>query len=89
MLEKAVGLQRIANKQSNRKSLVIVYRKSRLLDRTPIQLVWWTQVKTIKNEQILIKYDLRRVIGLGVQKKNLLAIKKTLLAKVLKQKHSG
>ena len=89
MLKKAVGLQRIANKQSNRKSLVIVYRKSRLLDRTPIQLVWWTQVKTIKNEQILIKYDLRRVIGLGVQKKNLLAIKKTLLAKVLKQKHSG
>ena len=89
MLKKAVGLQRIANKQSNRKSLVIVYRKSRLLDRTPIQLVWWTQVKTIKNEQILIKYDLRRVIGLGVQKKNLLAIKKTLLARVLKQKHSG
>ena len=68
-LEKAVGLQRIANKQSNRKSLVIVYRKSRLLGRTPIQLVCWTQVKTIKNEQILIKYDLRRVIGLGVQKK--------------------
>ena len=90
MLKKAVGLQRIANKQSNRKSLVIVYRKSRLLGRTPIQLVWWTQVKTIKNEQILIKYDLRRVIGLGVQKKkNLLAIKKTLLARVLKQKHSG
>ena len=89
MLKKAVGLQRIANKQSNRKSLVIVYRKSRLLDRTPIQLVWWTQVKTIKNEQILIKYDLRRVIGLGVQKKNLLAIKETLLARVLKQKHSG
>ena len=68
---------------------MIVYRKSRLLGRTPIQLVWWTQVKTIKNEQILIKYDLRRVIGLGVQKKNLLAIKKTLLARVLKQKHSG
>ena len=90
MLKKAVGLQRIANKQSNRKSLVVVYRKSRLLGRTPIQLVWWTQVKTIKNEQILIKYDLRRVIGLGVQKKkNLLAIKKTLLARVLKQKHSG
>ena len=89
MLKKAVGLQRIANKQSNRKSLVIVYRKSRLLGRTPIQRVWWTQVKTIKNEQILIKYDLRRVIGLGVQKKNLLAIKKTLLARVLKQKHSG
>ena len=68
-LEKAVGLQRIANKQSNRKSLVIVYRKSRLLGRTPIQLVCWTQVKTIKNEQILIKYDLRQVLGLGVQKK--------------------
>ena len=33
MLEKAVGLQRIANKQSDRKSLVIVYRKSRLLGR--------------------------------------------------------
>ena len=75
-LEKAVGLQRISNKQSNRKSLVIVYRKSRLLGRTPIQLVWWTQVKTIENEQILIKYDLRRVLGLGVQKKNLLPIKK-------------
>ena len=74
--EKAVGLQRIANKQSNRKSLVIVYRKSRLLGRTPIQLVWWTQVKTTENEQILIKYDLRRVLGLGVQKKNLLPIKK-------------
>ena len=84
MLEKAVGLQRIANKQSNRKSLVIVYRKNRLLGLTPIQLVcWsWTQVKTIKNEQILIKYDLQRVIGLGVQKKNLLPIKKTLLARV-------
>ena len=68
-LEKAVGLQRISNKQSNRKSLVIVYRKSRLLGRTPIQLVCWTQVKTIKNEQILIKYDLRRVLGLGVEKK--------------------
>ena len=76
-LGKAVGLQRIANKQSNRKSLVIVYRKSRLLGRTPIQLVCWTQVKTIKNEQILIKYDLRRVLGLGLQKKNLLPIKKT------------
>ena len=88
-LEKAVGLQRISNKQSNRKSLVIVYRKSRLLGRTPIQLVFWTQVKTIKNEQILIKYDLRRVLGLGVQKKNLLPIKKTLLARVLKQRHSG
>ena len=90
MLEKAVGLQRIANKQSNRKSLVIVYRKSRLLGRTPIQLVCWTQVKTIKNELILIKYDLRRVIGLAVQKKkNLLPIKKkTLLARVLKQRHS-
>ena len=75
-LEKAVGLQRISNKQSNRKSLVIVYRKSRLLGRTPIQLVWWTQVKTIENEQILIKYDLRRVLGLGVQKKNLWPIKK-------------
>ena len=75
-LEKAVGLQRISNKQSNRKSLVIVYRKSRLLGRTPIQLVWWTQVKTIENEQILIKCDLRRVLGLGVQKKNLLPIKK-------------
>ena len=90
MLKKAVGLQRIANKQSNRKSLVIVYRKSRLLGRTPIQLVCWTQVKTIKNEQILIKYDLRRVIGLGVQKKKLIPIKKkTLLARVLKQRHSG
>ena len=88
-LEKAVGLQRISNKQSNRKSLVIVYRKSRLLGRTPIQLVWWTQVKTIENEQILIKYDLRRVLGLGVQKKNLLPIKKTLLARILKQRHSG
>ena len=77
-LEKAVGLQRIANKQSNRKSLVIVYRKSRLLGRTPIQLVCWTQVKTIKNEQILIKYDLRRVIGLGVQEKKLITYKKNL-----------
>ena len=47
-LEKAVGLQRIANKQSNRKSLVIVYRKSRLLGRTPIQLFSRTQVKTVK-----------------------------------------
>ena len=27
-------MQRIANKQSNRKSLVIVYRKNRLLGRT-------------------------------------------------------
>ena len=91
MLEKAVGLQRIANKQSNRKSLVINYRKNRLLGQTPMQLVcWsWTQVKTIKNEQILIKYDLRRVIGLGVQKKNLLPIKKKLTTRVLKQKHSG
>ena len=71
-LEKAVGLQRIANKQSNRKSLVIVYRKSRLLGRIPIQLVCWTQVKTIKNAQILIKYDLRRVLGLGLQKKRTL-----------------
>ena len=81
MLEKAVGLQRIANKQSNRKSLVINYRKNRLLGQTPMQLVcWsWTQVKTIKNEQILIKYDLRQVIGLGVQKINLLPIKKNLL----------
>ena len=91
MLERAIGLQRIANKQSNRKSLVIVYRKNRLLGETPIQLVcWsWTQVKTIKNEQILIKYDLRRVIGPRVQKKNLLPIKKILLARVLRQKHSG
>ena len=81
MIEYAVGLQRIANKQSNRKSLVIVYRKNRLLGQTPIQPVcWsWTQVKTIKNEQILIKYDLRQVIGLGVQKINLLPIKKNLL----------
>ena len=53
-LENAVGLQRIANKQSNRKSLVRVYRKNRLLGRTPIQLACWTQVKTIKNAQILI-----------------------------------
>ena len=75
-LEKAVGLQRISNKQSNRKSLVIVYRKSRLLGRTQIQLVWWTQVKTIKNAQILIKYDSRRVLGLGVQKKKLITSKK-------------
>ena len=89
-LEKAVGLQRIANKQSNRKSLVIVYRKSRLLGRTPIQLVCWTQVKTIKNAQILIKYDLRRVLGLRVQKKKIITYKKkTLLARVLKQRHSG
>ena len=78
-LEKAVGLQRIANKQSNRKSLVIVYRKSRLLGRTPIQLFSRTQVKTVKkNEQILIKYDLRRVLGLGVQKKKLIIYKKNL-----------
>ena len=83
-------LQRIANKQSNWKSLVIVYRKNRLLGRTPTQLVCWTQVKTIKKEQILIKYDLRRVLGLGIQKKkNLLPIKKTWLARVLKQRHSG
>ena len=75
-LENAVGLQRIANKQSNRKSLVIVYRKSRLLGRTPIQLVWWTQVKTIKNAQILIKYDLRWVLGQGLQKKKLITYKK-------------
>ena len=69
-LENAVGLQRIANKQSNWKNLVIVYRKNyKLLGRTPIQLVYWTQVKTIKNERILIKYDLRRVLGLGLQKK--------------------
>ena len=88
-LEKAVGLQRIANKQSNKKSLVIVYRKSRLLGRTPIQLVCWTQVKTIKNKQILIKYDLRRVLGLGLQKKKLITYKKTLLARVLKERHSG
>ena len=66
-LENAVGLQRIANKQSDRKSL-------------PIQLVCWTQVKTIKKAQILIKYDLRRVLGLGVQKKKtLLPIKKTFI----------
>ena len=77
-LEKAVVLQRIANKQSIWKSLVIVNRKSRLLGRTPIQLVCWTQVKTIKNEQILIKYDLRRVIGLGVQEKKLITYKKNL-----------
>ena len=75
-LENAVGLQRISNKQSNWKSLVIVYRKNWLLGRTPIQLVYWTQVKTIKNEQILIKYDSRRVLGLGLPKKNLLPIKK-------------
>ena len=75
-LENAVGLQRIANKQSNRKSLVIVYRKNRLLGRTPIQLVCWTQVKTIKNAQILIKYDLRRVLGQGLQKKKLITYKK-------------
>ena len=67
-LENAVGLQRIANKQSNRKSL----------GRTPIQLVCWTQVKTIKNAQILIKNDLRRVLGLELLKKNLLPIKKPL-----------
>ena len=47
-LEKAVGLQRMANKQSNTKSLVIFYRKSRLLGRTPIQFVCWTQVKITK-----------------------------------------
>ena len=88
-LEKAVGLQRIENKQSNKKSLVIVYRKSRLLGRTPIQLVCWNQAKTIKNKQILIKYDLRRVLGLGLQKKKLITYKKTLLARVLKQRHSG
>ena len=78
-LENAVGLQRIANKQSNRKSLVIVYRKSRLLGRTPIQLVCWTQVKTIKNAQILIKNDLRRVLGLGLLKKKLITYKKTFI----------
>ena len=78
-LENAVGLQRIANKQSNRKSLVIVYRKSRLLGRTPIQLVCWTQVKTIKNAQILIKYDLRRVLGLELLKKKLITYKKTFI----------
>ena len=78
-LEKALGLQRIANKQSNRKSLVIVYRKSRLLGRTPIQLVCWTQVKTIKNAQILIKYDLRRVLGLELLKKKLITYKKTFI----------
>ena len=78
-LEKAVGLQRIANKQSNKKSLVIVYRKSRLFGRTPVQLVCWNQVKTIKNKQILIKYDLRQVLGLGLQKKKLITYKKTLL----------
>ena len=90
MLEKAGGLQMIANNQSSRKSLVIVYRKSRLLGRTPIQLVCWTQVKTIKNQQILIKYDLRRVLGLRFRKKKLITYKKkTLLARALKQKHSG
>ena len=63
------------NSQTERVNLVIVY--SRLLGRTPIQLVCWTQVKTVKNEQILIKYDLQRVLGLGVQKKkHLLPIKK-------------
>ena len=78
MLEEAVGLQRIAHKQSNRESLVTVYRKSRLLGWTPIQLVLRTQVKTIKNAQILIKYDSRRVLEIRVQKKkNLLLIKKT------------
>ena len=87
-LEKAVGLQRIANKQSNRKSLVIVYRKSRLLGRTPIQLVCWTQVKTIKNAQILIKYDLRRVLGLGLQKKRTL-YKKTRTSLGFKTKTVG
>ena len=50
-LEKALGLQRIANKQSNRKSLVKVYNKSRVLGRTPIQLVCWTQVKIIKTNK--------------------------------------
>ena len=78
-LEKAVGLQRIAHKQSNRKSLVIVYRKSRLLGLTTIQLVYWTQVKTIKNAQILIKYDLRRVLGLELLKKKLITYKKTFI----------
>ena len=60
-LEKAVGLQKIsiANERSNRKSLVIVYRKSRLLGRTPIQLVWWTQVKTMKTHKFWLNttYD--------------------------------
>ena len=88
-LENAVGLQRIANKQSNRKSLVIVYRKNRLLGRTPIQLVCWTQVKTIKNAQILIKHDLRRVLGLRVQKKKTYYLQKNFLARVSKQRYSG
>ena len=45
--------------------------------------------KNYKNAQILIKYDLRRVLGLGVQKKKIITYKKTLIARVLKQRHSG